>query len=133
DIMPEYQTSTRMLNVEVKAKFRQAYSGDVMVSVVLTEDSIIGAQKDYRIKGAEKIKDYVFNHMLRASLNGTWGTTLKSSSAKANDSLTVSFTNFEVSADFKEKHLSVVAFAFDKATREVLEVEKVKILKDASL
>lgn len=126
DILPQYNSSARSLNVDVKAKFHKSYNSDVMVSVLLLEDSIIGPQTDYRFSPS-KISDYVFMHMLRTTLNGTWGTELKAAPASAQDSTVVSFNNFAVDTAYNAKNLSIVAFTFDKNTREVLEVEKAKI------
>ncbi len=131
DIFPAYSETGRLLDVSVKAKFLMAHDRNLKISVVLTEDSIIGRQLDYRmdtVNDAQNRKDYVFMHMLRTSVNGTWGTSLTEGSVSAKDSLTVSFNDFAVDTAYKAKHLSVVAFAFDEETREVIEVERVKMI-----
>lgn len=129
DIFPTYSESSRLLDVDVKAKFKQPYEKNIGVSVVMLEDSIVGMQLDYRNEqGKQDVKDYVFMHVLRGSVNGTWGSNLTSGAMAANDSLIVSFKDFSVDSAFNAKHMSVVAFAFDEKSREVLEVEKVKMI-----
>lgn len=128
-----YNASTRILNTTVKAKFKSdaGYPNSVKLSVILLEDSIIGDQKDYT-KSPDHVSDYVFMHVLRGAINGSWGTDLKTGPIKAGDSVSVSFNNFAIDPKFKEKHLTVVAFAYDANSREVLQVEKAKLIKSQS-
>jgi hypothetical protein len=123
------------LTVSVNGKFKTAYPNDVKLSVVLLEDSIIGPQSKYTNDGGQTqevtITDYVFMHTLRGALNGSWGQTLKASPVNAKDSVEVTVPVYTVDpVKFNVKHLSVVAFAHDASTREVLQVEKVKMLKN---
>lgn len=125
-----YNASTRILNTTVKAKFKSdaGYPNSVKLCVILLEDSIIGDQKDYT-KSPDHVSDYVFMHMLRGSINGSWGTDLKTGPVQAGDSAIVSFNNFSIDPSFKEKNLSIVVFAYDALNREVLQVEKTKLIK----
>lgn len=122
-IKADFTAATRLLNTTVTAKFKTSYPNKVNLTVVLTEDSIIGPQTDYT-KNPDLIPNYVFMHMLRDGLNGAWGTPLKSTTISAGDSVSLSFPNFTVKPQFKEKHLTLVAFAYDVTTREVLQVAK---------
>lgn len=129
-LQPTYDAATRNLNTTVKAKFKTAYSSNTTITLVLTEDSIIGPQTDYS-KNPDKIPDYVFMHMLRGDINGSWGTLLKAAPIAANDTVTVSFSNFAVNPAFKDKNLYVVAFVSDAITKEVLQAEKAKLIKSS--
>jgi hypothetical protein len=127
NVIPSYNAESRMLNTTVKATFKKPYEADTKLCVVLTEDSIIGPQKDYNPElPSDYIAKYVFMHMLRDALNGSWGQTLKTAPVMANDSINISIPSYEVSSTFQDKHLSVVAFVYDATTREV-QVEKVKM------
>lgn len=128
-----YNSSTRILNTTVKAKFKSdaGYPNTVKLSVILLEDSIIGDQKDYT-KSPDHISNYVFMHLLRGAINGSWGTDLKTGPVQAGDSAIVSFNNFAIDPSYKEKNLSVVVFAYDALNREVLQVEKAKLIKPAN-
>lgn len=123
DIQPEYNSTSRNLNTTVKARFKNSYPNSVNLAVILTEDSIIGPQTDYT-KNPDLIPNYVFMHMLRDGITGAWGVALKTGSIAAGDSVKLSFPNFNVKTKFVEKHLAIVAFAFDATTREVLQVVK---------
>jgi hypothetical protein len=65
--------------------------------------------------------------MLRTGINGSWGNTLKGSPIAGNDTVRTAYKDFSLDASFNDKHVSVVVFAYDATTREVLQVEKVKI------
>ncbi len=137
DVVTNYDTLVGALNTAVTAIFKTTYTANVSVSVVLIEEGIIGKQDN---QGVE-IDDYEFEHMLRGSVNGNWGTPLTTSAKVANDTVKVSFNDFNLKGlkynatspvavkpySVNDKKTYVVVFAFNTATREVLQVEKVKI------
>lgn len=125
-IKPVYDAANRKLNVTVKAGFKTSYVGNTKLTLVLIEDSIIGPQTDYSLN-PNKVPNYVFMHMLRGSVNGSWGTTLKNTPIAAKDSVSLSFNDFAINPLFKDKNLYLVAFASNESTREVLQVQKVKL------
>lgn len=125
-IKPAYNEASRMLSTNVTARFRSSYPNNVKLSLVITEDSIIGPQTDYT-KNPDLVPNYVFMHMLRDAVNGSWGSDLKKAPVTARDSVSLDFPNFQIKTKFNDKHLYLVAFAFDELTREVLQVEKVKM------
>jgi thiol-disulfide isomerase/thioredoxin len=121
-----YDAVNRKINTSVKSKFKRSYPNNTKLCVVLTEDSIIGPQKDYT-QTPDVVDNYVFMGMLRGSINGSWGDNLKAAPIKYNDSVLVSYPNFPLNPAFKDKNVNVIAFVYDAVTREVLQVEKVKI------
>lgn len=137
DVTTNYDTLAGALNTAVNAIFKTTYTANVSIQVVLSEDGIIGKQD---VHGVE-VDDYEFEHMLRGAVNGDWGTPLTTSSKAANDTVKVSFNDFNLRTleynatspvqtkpyTVNDKKLSVVVFAYNTATREVLQVEKVKI------
>jgi hypothetical protein len=130
EIIPSYSSNTRSLKTTVKAKFLKPYDNPLKLSVLLVEDSVIGPQTDYSLN-PDKIPAYVFKYMLRGAINGSWGSDLKDpadGTVAANDSITRIIPAYAVNPAFNEKQVYVVAFVYDAGTREVLQVEKVKIL-----
>lgn len=134
DLSTEYDTTARALNVFVKGTFASAYPTAVKLCAVYTEDGIVGKQDD---KGVV-IEDYEFEHMLRGDINGEWGVDFTTAAAAAKDSVKWSSIGFPLPVtaglagnnkglDINDKNVSVVVFAYDAVTREVLQVEKVKI------
>jgi hypothetical protein len=136
NVTTKYDTTTGSLNVFTKGYFNQAYPDNVNLCVIVTEDGIAGKQD---VHGVEK--EYEFEHMMRGSLNGPWGEAFKSGPAAAKDSVNHSITNFNLKGivynvasppsvkpiTVNDRNISVVVFAFNQTTRQVLQVEKVKI------
>lgn len=130
-LVPAYDAATRMLSVDVTAKFLQNYRNKTSITLVLIEDSVIGPQTDYRVS-PDMVSNYVFMHMLRVEINGTWGTSLKPTAALKNDEIKKTFSSFAVNTAFVDKHLSLVGFISDEITREVIQVEKVPLIPSAA-
>lgn len=138
DMKTEYDTTVRVLNTRVKATFKSAYANATKILVVFTQDGIVGLQD---VNG-EKKYDYVFDHVMRGSINGNWGTDLTTAAAVANDSIKVSFDGFVVptaiqrgtaaSTDVDDKEVTVIAFVYDAVTKAVLQAEKIKIRGEES-
>jgi thiol-disulfide isomerase/thioredoxin len=127
-LTPNYDLASRILNTTVKAKFKSSYANNTKITLVITEDSIVGPQKDYSLApNPDIVPNYEFNHMLRGDINGSWGTALKNTPILANDSVIVSFNNFTINSAYNDKHIYLVGFVSDAATKEILQVEQVKI------
>lgn len=133
NVTTKYDTTVKALNTAIKATFQTAYSNSVSVTALLIEDEIVGLQD---IHGVET-EDYDFEHVVRGTLNGDWGQILKAGAATVGDTASVAINNIDLKAlkyaaqnkpiIVNDKHVSVVVIAFDSSTREVLQVEKVKI------
>lgn len=133
NVTTKYDTTVKALNTQVKATFQAAYSNSVSLTALLIEDGIVGKQD---IHGVET-EDYDFEHVVRGTLNGDWGQVLKGGSATVGDTASIAINNIDLKAlrynaqnkpiSINDKNVSVVVIAFDTSTREVLQVEKVKI------
>ena len=124
------------LDVRVKARLHagDASKADIDVKVIctdgqanlsgklqvwITEDSIVAPQ-DYL--NGQHIKDYVHNHVLRATANGTWGEEVSVSGLA--DTREFHYTA-DLSSAWKPEHLAIVAFVYN--SDEVLQVAKAKV------
>jgi thiol-disulfide isomerase/thioredoxin len=126
DVTTKYDTSARALNTEVLANFRTTYTNNINISLIITEDKIIGNQNDYS-KEPKLVTNYEFNHMLRAGINGSWGTLLRNAPVTTNDTIRVAFNNYALPTKINDRQTTLVVFAYDANNREVLQVEKLKI------
>lgn len=126
DLTTNYDTTVRALNTDIKATFKSAYANNVKITIVLIENGLIGSQTDYN-KKPDLVSDYHFEHVLRGSLNGSWGELLKNSPIAVNDSVKISNIGYSIDPKFNDKEISVIAFVSDELTREILQVEKLKI------
>lgn len=126
DVTTKYDTTVRALNTDIKATFLSTYSNTIKISVVFVEDGMIGPQKDYS-QNPDKVEDYEFDHMLRGAINGSWGDVLKTAPIVANDTVRTAYPNFALATSFNDKKITVVVFVYDAISREILQVEQVKI------
>ncbi len=74
NIAKSYNEETRKLTVNVSGIGKIAESGDVRLSVMLTESGIVDAQDDFEAGGI--VQDYVHKHVLRDMLTPSAGETL---------------------------------------------------------
>jgi hypothetical protein len=102
----------------------------VQICLVLQQDSIISGQID----AGTQIDDYVHMHMLRAGFNGNFGSRLTSNgivSAQNKYSTTFRFSYGNSLPNPKIplviKHSSVVAYLIDMKTKEVIQVEYMRL------
>jgi thiol-disulfide isomerase/thioredoxin len=140
DITTKYDPTQKLLNVKVFTRFLNSFSNDVNLIMVLTQDSIVSDQTDYTppsgsaVVDGDRRPDYRFDHIMVKSLNGSWGQLLKSAPIAANDTITkIKDCNIASKCFYKDQicsddnHLYLVVFACNNVTKEVLQVEKLKI------
>lgn len=131
-----YYPERRTVIVTVTATALQSIDAVTNVSVWLQENDIVGDQKDYR-KTPSHVTDYVFEHVLRTSLNGTWGDTLNTGPIAQGTKITKT-VRYEIPAEklnptdtlnmWTLNNCELVAFAhYASTTREVLQVVKQKL------
>jgi hypothetical protein len=74
------------------------------------------------------VPDFAHRHVLRKSLNGTWGDRLSGSVKSAGQIISKSFTT-TISSKYKQKKCYIVAFVQNNLTKEVLQVEEIKLIE----
>ncbi len=123
-----FDTATFKLNTKIDITFLQDFTESLYLCVYLTEDSLIGWQKDNRVN-PEDVQDYVFHHVMRGSLNGTWGEKIKGTTSM-NNTLTMECNNFQLDTSYKPVHCDVVVFAYDSTTYEIFQADEKPVLGD---
>ncbi len=121
-----WNNDNRSLKVDIDAKMLQSLSAKLMVIACLTEDSIVSAQRnnDANIGTVGTIPDYVHRHVLRGSINGSWGEELAAAgAATVGANFSKSYTT-TVNSAYNAEHVSVVVMVYDATTYEVLQVEE---------
>lgn len=128
-----FNTSTNSLNTDIKVKSLGYNNGTYKLVVLLTQDSIIAEQLDYRLPvGSQTISNYEFNHVLRGAINSAWGDAIFSNSVNLNDSIVKSYANFVVNPSYNASKCHVIAYVYDADAAsptfyEVLQVEEEKV------
>jgi hypothetical protein len=118
-----YINSSRELQTEVKTEFYSTLPSNYKLCVYMVEDSIVNWQKDYDTT-PEDIPDYVHREVFRGSMNGTYGEIVTSTNIGNIDTKNYSF---ELDSTWSENHFSVIAFLFDDATKEIIQVEQEEV------
>ena len=124
-----FNAQSGSLNTTVNVRFLEKYTGKVTLTVCILEDSIIGGQEN-RVPpdSIPIIKHYVFMHMLRGSLNGSYGELIATDPA-AGYTVSKSYAlNFN-EQPWIPKNCQVLAFISDESTREVLHVIKSPVIQ----
>lgn len=129
DIMPEFDDSNGTLDTDVTVTFTEHYEGAVNLCVFITENGLISPQENNveDVGPTPTIEDYEHNHVLRASLNGTWGEPVTTEDILADMLYEQTFSGYDVSEDWNPDNLDLVAFVYDQTTMEVLQVEKTAV------
>jgi thiol-disulfide isomerase/thioredoxin len=130
EITHSYNTSTRAISFAANGNFLTSggtASDNYNIVILLTEDSLLGWQKD----GNSHIQNYVFNHVLRACVNtpgSISGTTIHTGTLAAGDTINYSLPSaYTLPATVNDNHADLVVFVYNAATKEVLQVEKVAV------
>lgn len=108
-----FNATTKNLDTDITVKSLDNNTGTYKLVVLLTEDSIIAEQLDYATT-PNYIPNYEFNHVLRGSINSTWGDAIfTSGTAALNDSVVKSYTGFTLNSSFRPKKCYVIAYVYD--------------------
>ena len=127
-VVPEYNAGTRSLSVEVETRMLDAINEELQLVLYLTEDSIMGPQKYYGSSYPdETVPEYYHRHMLRGSMNGTWGNALSSATTYSTGQEINSSFNFTIPSEWNADHVHIVALLYKTATKEVVQAEEKEI------
>lgn len=124
-LINEYDEENMTLKVNAKVTMLDEVPNPVKLAFYLVEDGIVKPQKD----GNQDVLDYVHNHVLRASLNGTHGVDLNGGSPIQIYDYDVYAVSIDMSeTDWVPENCYVVAVLSDKSNMEVLQVEKLDVI-----
>jgi hypothetical protein len=127
-ITNQYDSNSRQVFSTVYNRFITPLTGEYALTVCILEDSIIGAQKNSNenIGPYPDWYGYVFNDVLRGSLNGSFGEVLTTS---PDISLTyLGRYSSTLDTSFISKNCWVLAFISNNKTKEIIQAEKKKIV-----
>ncbi|MEA2041787.1 MAG: Omp28 family outer membrane lipoprotein [Bacteroidota bacterium] len=122
-----YDATDRSLSVEIAAEMLADISDDLSISVLLTEDSIVAPQKDYGLEEGDLVENYLHRHMLRESLNSTWGDEI-SEDTNFGDLIEKTYT-VTVSDAYQANHCEIVTFIYNTETKAIIQAESEPIVQ----
>jgi hypothetical protein len=130
DITHTYDSVTRLIDATIEiSALTDLDNAPYKLTVVLTEDSIVDWQQDNRLEPNPDIEDYVHNHVLRASFNGTWGDNIGGGNALTAGQAASSNQTLTLDAEFVDRHCNIVAFIYRDDTKEVIQAQYVHLIE----
>lgn len=121
-----YNSAANTVSVAVKAAVLQPLAGEHRITVCLAEDNIYDWQLNSAASPPE-VENYHHRHTFRKTLGGAWGQTVVTTAAVPGDTLTLAHANVSVDPDWDATNLELIAYVYEVATKEVLQVEKRKL------
>jgi Outer membrane protein Omp28 len=121
-IKNNYDSNTRQLSTTITLSPTETIVEPMALSVYITENNIIDAQKNKQ----EIVKDYTHRHVFRKALTAAIGTPI-TEALTSGTTLTKTFT-YTLPSDWVVENCSLVAFISGTGTdKKILQVEETKI------
>lgn len=115
----EYNKDTREVNIELRSLGTTGTTtGKLQLWVV--EDSIVAMQS---MPDGSLDRNYVHNHVLRAAINGDWGTDFTIAEAESK----VQTFTYKLDEKWVPEHVSIIGFVYDD--NGVVQVEKAPVIE----
>jgi hypothetical protein len=128
EIENTYNENTRDLEIHIHSEFLADLTKTCNLSVFIIESGIVSAQKNNKpdIGPTPIWADYEHNHILRSSLNGTWGDELVDQPTAG----TIITKDYAVTLNtaWDAANCAIIALVLDAETNEVLQAEEMHIL-----
>lgn len=120
-----YNSDTSQLQSSAEIEFLADQPGQLKICFYITEDSIVSPQTDYN-ETPNKIDNYTHRHVLRGSMNGTFGENLPSATYSKGGSVTVT-KSLTLNSNWESSHCSVVVYVYRESDEKILQVEEKKV------
>jgi hypothetical protein len=121
-----FETSSLRLSSSIFITILDTINHPVVLSAYVVEDSISDWQYDFN-PSPHDIQNYIHRNVLRGSLNGSWGDTLKNMSFQKGQLFNKNY-QYTLKSNWNYNQVYIVAFLYNENTYEILQSEKAKIL-----
>jgi thiol-disulfide isomerase/thioredoxin len=115
-----YNSSNRKLDCTLETEFVNDMAGTYNICVFIIESGIISPQQT----DAGIVMDYEHNHMLRASMNGTWGDVVGTDGSAFGGVKVNNNYSYTLPAEWNADNCAVVAFVYNTETLEIVQAEE---------
>ncbi|MFO7789722.1 MAG: Omp28-related outer membrane protein [Bacteroidales bacterium] len=122
-----YNESDSIISVDTRVETNIASDRNLHLCVYIVESHIIEWQKT--MDDPDGIEDYEHNHVLRGSMNGSFGESINANNTaiSTDDEFKLSYS-IALGKDWAPQNLSIVAFVYDSDTFEVLQAEEIPLI-----
>ena len=125
-----WDADSKTVTVDVDMTFLTEGTPDYQIVAIITESKLVGDQLDYR-KTPSHVEDYEFDHVLRTSINGTWGEPISAENIEAGTEMKKQFEyTFSSSSGWVPENCDVVVYVHQyNTTKEIVQVTKVGVVE----
>lgn len=123
-----FTESTKTLAFTAEIDYLEAGFSDYHIVGWITEDGMVGTQTDNR-KTPSDVENYVFKHVLRGSINGTWGEQLSQTDVPLGAKISKDFSfTFPANRNWVPDSCDLIVYVHRHATtKEILQVVKTEV------
>jgi len=125
---PTWNSTTKSVSLSVDVKYLAEGTEDYYLCAWIIENGLVGDQTDYRVSPSH-VTNYKFEHVLRGTLNGTWGEQLSATPVAKGTTITkqINYT-FPDGKTWNPDNCELVVFVHRYgATKNVVQVVKTKL------
>lgn len=119
-----YDSAQRDIEFKIKTTFLAETEGDYYIFACIMEDSIVA--KQLTPEGLNN--EYVHRHVMRKSINGTWGTELFNGATEEDFEIEEEFSA-HLDEAYNEKQCYVIAYVYDNKDKHIIQAAERKIIK----
>lgn len=119
-----FDSLSRLITANLTVQVLNNINQDCELAVYFIEDEIINWQKDQTASPAD-VSNYEHNHVLRGSLNGTYGENI--GTLQAGQELSRSYSGTLTPSDANPDKVKLVAILSNSVTKEIIQVEEVSL------
>ena len=120
-----YTTSSRELKVNLTTEFLVNLDGKHNICVFIAESGIVAPQQDE----ITVIEDYVHNHVLRTSMNGTWGDAVGIDGTAVAGEENENSYSMTLDGEWVAENCSVIAFVYHEDSRQIIQAEEAHVIE----
>lgn len=125
-ITNDYNAGTRVLETTLETEFLEDMEGTYYIVAYILESGIVQPQQSE----AGVIEDYEHDHVLRGSMNGTWGNLVGGEGNAVTGQTFENVLSITLDAEWVAEECEVVAVVhrFDSGTREIVQAEEAHVV-----
>lgn len=122
-------TINKNVSINVNVNVLKDTIQNLNLCVYLLESGIIGGQLDQDVPGNHVVPDYEFNHVLRGSINNTWGDVISTSTDTLMNGMVLNseFEKFPLESDWVFQNLSIVVFVYDNDSKQIIQADNLNL------
>ncbi len=129
DISLHHDSNTKQLEVNLNVHALKGLENQYYISAFITENKIIKPQRTNNPDYPDGvIEEYEHNHVLRKSINTTWGEQLNEEPILSGDLFSKSYS-VSLDDEWVAENCAVIAFVYDEDSLEILQVEEMPLTR----